>query len=111
MPACPACGSGHVVKNGFIHTGKQNHRCRDCGRQFVQDPVHPPITDTTKALIDRLLLERLSLAGVCRATGVSASWLQQYVNHKYAHTPRRAEASDAASEGPPAKKARAGRPR
>ena len=42
MPAtlttCPACNSTHTVKNGKIHNGKQNFRCRECGRQFVQDP-------------------------------------------------------------------------
>jgi len=27
-----------VVKNGFIHNGKQNHLCKDCGRQFVKNP-------------------------------------------------------------------------
>ena len=108
MPACPACGSGHVVKNGFIHTGKQNHRCRDCGRQFVLKPKHPPISDHTKALIDRLLLERLSLAGICRAVGVSETWLQAYVNDKYARTPRRVEAAEGETSGG---KARAGRPR
>jgi len=40
-------------------------------------------------LIDRLLLERISLAGIARVVGVSESWLQNYVNEKYAQTPRR----------------------
>jgi len=39
-------------------------------------------------LIDRLLLGRISLAGIARAVGVSESWLQGYVNERYAHTPR-----------------------
>jgi transposase-like protein len=33
-------------------------------------------------LIDRLLLEKISLAGIVRATGVSSRWLQYYVNQK-----------------------------
>ena len=74
------------------------------------NPKHPPISDLTKALIDRLLLERLPLAGVCRAVGVSETWLQAYVNEKFAHTPRRAEARES-EPGPAPKKARAGRPR
>jgi insertion element IS1 protein InsB len=36
-----------------------------------------------KELIDKLLLERLSLAGIARATGVSERWLQDYVNDQY----------------------------
>jgi hypothetical protein len=33
----PECQSSHVNKNG-IKRGKQNHRCVDCGRQFVANP-------------------------------------------------------------------------
>jgi len=42
----------------------------------------------TRALIDRLLLERISLAGIVRVTGVSSQWLQNYVNAKYAAQPQ-----------------------
>ena len=27
----------NIVKNGKIHNGKQNYKCRDCGRQFVEN--------------------------------------------------------------------------
>jgi hypothetical protein len=56
--------------------------------QFVQDPQNKPIDQATKNLIDKLLLERLSLAGIARGTGVSELWLQRYVNAKYAAVPR-----------------------
>jgi AraC-like DNA-binding protein len=46
------------------------------------------IQEDTKKLIDKLLLERLSLAGIARVTGVSEQWLQTYVNAKYETTPR-----------------------
>jgi transposase len=45
----------------------------------------------TRNLIDKLLLERLSLAGIARVTGVSEQWLQTYVNAKYKATPRQVE--------------------
>ena len=38
-----------------------------------------------------MLLERISLAGVARVTGVSEKWLQDYVNELYADTPREAK--------------------
>ena len=38
----------------------------------------------TKALIERLILEKISWAGIAWATGVSIRWLQNYVNKKYA---------------------------
>ncbi len=62
--------------------------CKDCHRQFVADPTHPRISDDTKQTIDKLLLERVSLAGIGRVTGVSPRWLQYYVNGKYAAVPR-----------------------
>jgi hypothetical protein len=31
----PRCKSATYKKNGHIHNGKQNHQCKDCGRQFA----------------------------------------------------------------------------
>ncbi len=80
---CPGCESEKVVKNGRIHNGKQNYRCRGCDRQFVERPKWRAIGEETKARIDKLLLEKLPLAGIARVEGVSESWLQSYVNQKY----------------------------
>ncbi len=88
MPCCPSCHSERVVKNGSIHTGKQTCACKACGRQFVENPHYRIIPDETKALIDKLLLERISLAGIARVVDVSESWLQAYVNERYAEQPR-----------------------
>jgi IS1 family transposase/transposase-like protein len=85
---CPICQSNELIKNGFNATGKQMYRCKKCGRQFVTDPDKHPITDETKMLIDKLLLERVPLAGIARVTGVSERWLQNYVNEIYDQTPR-----------------------
>ncbi len=79
MPNCPACSSSQTVKNGHIHTGKQRFKCHDCGRQFVENPAKKMIDTATRELIDRLLLERISLAGIARAVRVSEQWLQDYV--------------------------------
>jgi transposase-like protein len=76
------------VKNGTIHSGKPKWKCKECGRQFVVNPSHRRISDDTKQTIDKLLLERISLAGIVRVTGVSLRWLQYYVNAKYATVPR-----------------------
>ena len=89
LPSCPNCDSESVVKNGFIHNGKQNHLCKDCGRQFVEDPQNKVISNETKALIDKLLLEKIPLAGIARVVEVSEVWLQGYVNEKYASVPRK----------------------
>jgi insertion element IS1 protein InsB len=93
MPSCPRCESNNVVKNGFIHNGNQNHKCKDCGRQFVEAPKQKLISQATKELIDKLLLEKLPLAGIARVCDVSDTWLQDYVNHKYESVPRQVNVS------------------
>ena len=81
---CPTCGSNDVMKNGMTRRGKQNHKCRDCGRQFVQNPQAQSKSPDTLSKIKLLLLERISLAGIARVMGVSESWRQNYVNQLYA---------------------------
>ena len=91
MPACPTCASFHTVKNGHIHNGKQRFKCRECGRQFIEQPTKKVIDQTTRDVIDRLLLERISLAGIARVVQVSEQWLQSYVNEKYAGVSRQVQ--------------------
>ena len=72
---CPQCQSPKFKKNGHIHNGKQNHHCHDCGRQFGQCYEQYLIAEDKRHLIERLLLERFSLRGICRAVGVTLKWL------------------------------------
>ncbi len=90
MP-CPRCNSKKIVKNGRTHYGKQRFKCQNCGRQFVESPTRQPINHSTRELIDKLLLERISLAAIARVTGVSSRWLQYYVNQKYYQVPKSVE--------------------
>ena len=79
--------SGVQKHNPFL---KRNYNCstKDCGRQFVVNPQRHRIPPETIVVVDRLLLEKLSLAGIARAVGVSPRWLQSYVNKIYANVPR-----------------------
>ena len=88
---CPKCESEQIIRNGSIHNGKQKYMCKECGRQFVENPQYRVISDETKSLIDKLLLEKLPLAGIARVTGVSERWLQIYVNELYQDVPHQAE--------------------
>ena len=92
MSICPNCNSEKVVKNGRIHNGKQRFKCNECSHQFVENPQKIVINQEKRDLIDRLLLERISLAGIARAVKVSEKWLQTYVNQKYALVPRKIKA-------------------
>jgi insertion element IS1 protein InsB len=72
---CPRCQSPTYKKNGHIHNGQQHHHCHDCGRQFVDGSEQYLISEDTRALIERLLVERISLRGICRAVGITLKWL------------------------------------
>lgn len=85
---CPSCGSDAFKKNGINQHGDQNHKCLVCDRQFVLDPQNKIITDETKGLIRRLLLEKLSLRGICRAAQVSQPWLLNFIQQEYAQVSR-----------------------
>ena len=45
------------------------------------------ISEEKKAIIDKLLLEKISLRGIARSVGVSTVWLQKYVKEKYQEQP------------------------
>src|SRR5262245_43345537 len=84
---CPRCGSRRYKRNGHIHTGTQNHRCKLCGRAFVLTPEQAVITEEQRALIERLLLERISLRGICRAVEVGWQWLLQCMGARFQVAP------------------------
>lgn len=88
---CPTCGSHDISKNGTTRRGKQNYKCRDCGRQFVEDPQWKPKDKNTFSMIELLLLEKMPLAGIARVTKVSESWLQDYVNQFYRGVSKRVD--------------------
>lgn len=84
---CPHCESEDTKKNGHTHYGKQNYKCKKCGRQFVIGGQEWFITAAQKELIDKLLLERISLAGISRVLSISEPWISQYIKLKYAELP------------------------
>ncbi len=93
--ACPGCGSPQFKNNGPIHSGKQNHQCQACGRQFVASAEDHIVSDEERTAIEHLLRERISLRGICRAVGVSLTWLLRCMaerlsagpDHLYAQLP------------------------
>jgi hypothetical protein len=71
--------SSRYKKNGSVHHGKQHHHCHDCGHQCV--PCFAPyrIAEEQRGLIERLLVERMSLRGLWRAGGVPLTWLSGFL--------------------------------
>src|SRR5262245_66404305 len=85
--ACPECGSPWFKKNGHIHNGEQNYRCKMCGRRFVVDATNRVIDIEQRTLVERLLCEKISLRGICRALGVSIRWLMDFMVARFAAVP------------------------
>jgi insertion element IS1 protein InsB len=50
-----------------------------CGHQFVVYADNRAIAEDQRTLVERLLLEKISLHGICRAVGVSIRWLMDFV--------------------------------
>ncbi len=73
---CPVCNSENTIRNGSIHNGKPEFRCKQCGRQFVEHPENKIISEETGAIAERLLPEKIPLAGIARTARVSERWLQ-----------------------------------
>ncbi len=83
---CPKCSSTNVVKNGFTYYGKQNHKCTNCGTQFVLDNQHT-IDQYDRSKIQLALKERISLHGICRIFNVSMTWLTDFAKKQWQNTP------------------------
>ncbi|WP_425443050.1 IS1/IS1595 family N-terminal zinc-binding domain-containing protein [Spirulina major] len=62
--------STFVLYSGTHHK-KQKFLCKDCRRQFIENPQKKIISEEQKTTVKDLLLERSSLAGIARALKVS----------------------------------------
>jgi IS1 family transposase len=72
----------------MTHYGVQNHRCKDCWRQFVLNNRHH-IQQTVRELIAKALVERNSLRAICRIFSVSLTWLQAFAQSLWLTVPKR----------------------
>jgi insertion element IS1 protein InsB len=97
--ACPQCASQQFKRNGHTHSGKQNHRCKACGRQFVLNAPDRVIAEDQRRLVERLLCEKISLHGICRAVGVSIRWLMRFLVTCFAALPDHLHVQPVAAPG------------
>jgi len=76
---CINCKSELVKKNGLTHNKKQNYKCLECGKQFTEENKQKLISEETKKLVRKTLLERVSLHGICRIFDISMPWLLDFI--------------------------------
>jgi len=88
---CPHCASQNIIKNGRNPKGKQQYRCKDCGKSGVLNPT-VPYTEEEKEQILAAYHERPSMRGIERMFGVArqtlAVWLKK--SHRLANGHRHA---------------------
>ena len=84
---CPRCEASDYKKNGKTHHGKQNYRCRRCGREFIRELDPDPVSPEQQELVKKLLLERISWRGICRVVGVNLDWLLTFLVSLYEELP------------------------
>ncbi|MBP3954645.1 hypothetical protein J8F10_05030 [Gemmata sp. G18] len=71
------------MRNGANASGTPTFRCRGCVRRFVAAPKNGPVGESDRALVRRLLGERVVVRAIARITGRSRSWIQGFVNAMY----------------------------
>ena len=78
--SCTGCQSDDIVKNGKNRYGKQQFKCKACGKQAVLEPK-VKYSEARKAEILSAYRERPSMRGIGRIYGVSrpslAKWLKK----------------------------------
>lgn len=80
---CRRCQSTNIVQNGSTRHGKQRYKCKVCHYQFTADPTSKIIPPEDIEKINALLLERISLRGICRVMKVSLPWLLNHLATLY----------------------------
>lgn len=75
---CPRCGSNQFQKNGH-RDGKQNYRCKNCGRQYVEAYVVKGYSEDTKQICLRMYRAGMKLREIEQITGISRSTIHNWV--------------------------------
>lgn len=77
---CPDCTSDKIVKNGY-RKGKQSYLCRECNRQFRENPQPQGYSAEVKELCVKMSLNGMGFRGIERVTGINhnsvINWVRQ----------------------------------
>ncbi len=84
---CPYCLGTNLQPKGWSRQKKRRLKCRDCKKHITQEGKNWFVNATQIELIDKLLLERLALRGICRVVGISLSWVLAYIKKLYKNQP------------------------
>ena len=75
---CPQCKSSHNKKNGF-RGGKQSYRCKDCGYQYVENPISRAYPIEVKQLCLKMYLNGMGFRAIARVTQIDHTTIINWV--------------------------------
>jgi len=75
---CPHCQSTQTSKNGH-RWGKQNYRCLNCGRQFIESYSPRGYPDVVKEHCLKLYVNGLGFLAISQCTGVNHNTVINWV--------------------------------
>ncbi len=77
---CPKCQSSQKKKNGF-RRGKQSFRCKNCGCQYVENPIKRAYPTAVKQLCLKMYLNGMGFRAIARVTEIDhttiINWVEQ----------------------------------
>ena len=85
---CPYCLGTNLRPKGWSRKKKRRFKCGDCKRHITISGKNWFISPSQIEIINKLLLERIALRGICRVVGISISWLLKYIKKLYDQQPR-----------------------
>lgn len=78
---CPQCKSFHNKKNGF-RRGKQSYKCKDCGCQYVENPVSRKYSVEIKQLCLKMYLNGMGFRAIARVTEIDHTTIINWVREQ-----------------------------
>ena len=78
---CPKCKSSQHKKNG-LRRGKQSYRCKDCGYQFVENPIARGYSVEIKELCLKMYLNGMGFRAIARVTEIDHGTIINWVREK-----------------------------
>ena len=78
---CPKCKSSHNKKNGF-RRGKQSYKCKDCGYQFVENPISRKYTPEVRQICLKMYLNGLGFRARARVTEIDHTTIINWVKEE-----------------------------
>ena len=68
---CPHCLGTKVVKNGLKKSGRQNYRCKGCGKQFQDEYLYWGAEQKNKELVSRMLIRGSGIRDIANVLTIS----------------------------------------